>query len=284
MSSRTSHSNGSRKSTRPSRRAGARKRASVPARSRRFSPEEHAHALSLIAAGMKRDEVATSVGCTTESLRRRYKEAKRKGLVVVAPRDPGAGLGEHETKAILSSNIRALVVPRGPTIVACTTISLPASKNVSCLIFYDHPDDWRWGPELSRVEVADHRVVSPPDLGLLDRIPLGLAVTHHPRAHDLHVVRPRVHDLDEAHPFVGMALADLRPSQGVRDRGFKLLSGDHMTIVGSARGMSSFRSRCTSADAASCSDRVESYPVSWTVRGGGCLRGRCATSSASIWA
>lgn len=125
MSSRTSHSNGSRKSTRPSRRNGARPRAAVPARSRRFSPEEHAHALSLIAAGMKRDEVATAVGCTTESLRRWYKEAKRKGLVVIAPggagvakaavasaspssvpassapRDPGVGLGEHETKAIL---------------------------------------------------------------------------------------------------------------------------------------------------------------------------------------
>lgn len=126
MSSRTSHSNGSQKSTGRSRRNGARPRAAVPARSRRFSPEEHAHALSLIAAGMKRDEVATSVGCTTESLRRWYKEAKRKGLVGVAPggavaakavaassasrssvpassapHDPGAGLGEHETKAIL---------------------------------------------------------------------------------------------------------------------------------------------------------------------------------------
>lgn len=123
MSSRTSHSKGSHKSTGPARRNGARKRAAVPARSRRFSPEDHARALSLIAAGMKRDEVATSVGCTTESLRRWYKEAKRKGLVVVAPggaksvavssvsppsaptssapRDPGAGLGEHETKAIL---------------------------------------------------------------------------------------------------------------------------------------------------------------------------------------
>ncbi|HUQ81771.1 MAG TPA: DDE-type integrase/transposase/recombinase [Gemmatimonadaceae bacterium] len=71
---------------------------------------------------MKRDEVATSVGCTTESLRRWYNEAKQKGLVVAvqkganavkpaapiasapassAPHDPGAGLGEHETKAIL---------------------------------------------------------------------------------------------------------------------------------------------------------------------------------------
>ena len=120
MSNRSSR-NGSRKST----------SSTVPARSHRFSPEEHAHALSLIVAGMKRDEVSTSVGCTTESLRRWYNEAKRKGVLPAAhgkgiqgngngvaaktgpvefegpppassaPRDPGAGLGEHETKAIL---------------------------------------------------------------------------------------------------------------------------------------------------------------------------------------
>lgn len=118
--SRSSRNNGSSKS----RSVGRGKRARVSARGRRFSPEEHARALSLIAAGMKRDEVATSVGCTTESLRRWYKEAKRKGLVTVhgngtsvkpstpssavtaapassAPLDPGAGLGEHEVKAIL---------------------------------------------------------------------------------------------------------------------------------------------------------------------------------------
>ena len=125
MSSRSSRNGSlkSRKST-PS---------TVPARSHRFSPEEHAHALSLIAAGMKREEVSTSVGCTTESLRRWYNEAKLKGMLPAArgksvegngksngvaaktgaselegppptssaPRDPGAGLGEHETKAIL---------------------------------------------------------------------------------------------------------------------------------------------------------------------------------------
>lgn len=93
----------------------------VPARSRRFSPAEQARALSLIVAGMKREQVATTIGCTTESLRRWYKEGKRKGPVTAvgngeaattsanavapavssAPRDPGAGLGEHETKAIL---------------------------------------------------------------------------------------------------------------------------------------------------------------------------------------
>jgi hypothetical protein len=65
MISRTFRSHGSRKPT------------MVSARGRRFSAKEHAHALSLIAAGMKRDEVATSVGCSTESLRRWYNEAKR---------------------------------------------------------------------------------------------------------------------------------------------------------------------------------------------------------------
>jgi putative transposase len=99
---------------------------SVPARARRFSPEEQAHALELIVAGMRRDEVASSVSCTTESLRRWYQEAKRKGTLPIpggdngasapapaasapdepapassAPHDPGSGLGEHETKAIL---------------------------------------------------------------------------------------------------------------------------------------------------------------------------------------
>lgn len=128
MTSRTFRSKLARKVTEASRgargrngRNGSRKPTTVAARGRRFSPEAHAHALSLIAAGMKRDEVARSVGCTTESLRRWYHEAKRKGLVVVAapgdaatasaipstsvlssaPHDPGAGLGEHETKAIL---------------------------------------------------------------------------------------------------------------------------------------------------------------------------------------
>jgi transposase InsO family protein len=118
--SHSSLSNGSSKSQ--PRSQGKRKR--VSARGRRFSPEEHARALSLIAAGMKREEIAESIGCTTESLRRWYKEGQQKGLVVVggqgagapppssaaaakatvassAPHDPGAGLGEHEVKTIL---------------------------------------------------------------------------------------------------------------------------------------------------------------------------------------
>lgn len=76
---------------------------------------------------MEREKIAKEVGCSTESLRRWYNEAKRKGLASVpnkkdvaatsstpatasatttsaassAPLDPGAGLGEHEVKAIL---------------------------------------------------------------------------------------------------------------------------------------------------------------------------------------
>jgi len=109
----------------------------VPARARRFSEAQHAKALTLIAAKMEREKIAAEIGCSTESLRRWYNEAKRKGLVDVpskearatkpttaaaaapapaaavataaaagtstssAPLDPGAGLGEHEVKAIL---------------------------------------------------------------------------------------------------------------------------------------------------------------------------------------
>jgi transposase InsO family protein len=97
------------------RRGGER----VPARSKRFSTAEQARALSLIVAGMQREQVAKTIGCTTESLRRWYAEGKKRGLVTKlgasavtvaatepvaapsAPRDPGAGLGEHEVKAIL---------------------------------------------------------------------------------------------------------------------------------------------------------------------------------------
>jgi len=77
---------------------------------------------------MEREQVAKTIGCTTESLRRWYKEGKKQGLVTKlgkaddtstasattasatpvaepastsAPHDPGAGLGEHEVKAIL---------------------------------------------------------------------------------------------------------------------------------------------------------------------------------------
>src|SRR5690242_4136474 len=87
--SRSSPSSGRNGSSKDQRRRRG-KQARVAARGRRFSPEDHERALSLIAAGMKRAEVAKTVGCTTESLRRWYQEAKQKGLVTVRGKAAGA--------------------------------------------------------------------------------------------------------------------------------------------------------------------------------------------------
>ncbi len=122
ISSHSSRNSGVSKSSAAKRKR--RGNARVPARSRRFSAAEHARALSLIVAGMERQQVAKTIGCTTESLRRWYADGKKRGLVTKlgkgepsaassvpvptpasatssAPLDPGAGLGEHEVKAIL---------------------------------------------------------------------------------------------------------------------------------------------------------------------------------------
>jgi putative transposase len=104
---------------------------------RRFTDEQRTQALTLIAGGMERTQVAKTMGTTTESLRRWVAEATRKGMMPAAPKhssagalveaspaptasaepaaasdtsrprspyaptDPGQGLGEHEVAAIL---------------------------------------------------------------------------------------------------------------------------------------------------------------------------------------
>ncbi len=99
--------------------------ARVPARDlrgRRFTPEQHAEALRLLAGGMKRAAVAALIGTTTESLRRWTRGEKKPTLVdeaaapidgaastrvaeaaspTTAPHDPGSGLGAHEVATIL---------------------------------------------------------------------------------------------------------------------------------------------------------------------------------------
>lgn len=122
--SRSSPSSRSRAPVRRRRAAASRRaRATSPdPRGLRFSPEQHAEALRLIAGGMERAVVAKHIGTTTESLRRWVKAAGPAALALArstatpsaptsstaptlapssAPKDPGAGLGEHETKAIL---------------------------------------------------------------------------------------------------------------------------------------------------------------------------------------
>lgn len=116
-------------------------RVEVPARANRFAPAQQQRALDLIASGKKRVEVAKVIGCTTEALRQWVKAARVGRLpsppangtsasmarelmaqasaalttaapvaeqqspgspaASSAPKDPGAGLGEHEVKAIL---------------------------------------------------------------------------------------------------------------------------------------------------------------------------------------
>ena len=135
MARRSSGPPRSRRSRIARRRAQAPRRAHAPGpelRGRRFTPEQHAEALRLVAGGMARGAVARHIGCTTESLRRWCDEAKAAGTLppaagpakqasspapaapaaaaaaapasapaTSAPKDPGAGLGEHEVAAIL---------------------------------------------------------------------------------------------------------------------------------------------------------------------------------------
>ena len=104
---------------------------------RRFTTDQKAHALTLIGAGMKREQVAALIGTTTESLRRWVVAAKASATMPqaaaptssrvrtgqaqpaqavlplealtkagrprspYAPADPAQGLGEHEVAAIL---------------------------------------------------------------------------------------------------------------------------------------------------------------------------------------
>jgi len=120
------------KAAKTARRQGAKRQ---PAKGRRFTLAEKVHALTLIVAGMKRTEVADTVGTTTESLRRWVAQAESDGTMpkppgetlspqavetnrpavgeaesksgsqkkrsVYAPKDPGQGLSPQEEAAIL---------------------------------------------------------------------------------------------------------------------------------------------------------------------------------------
>ena len=111
-------------------KASADKATPTPSKGRRFTPEQRAHALALVASGVKRVEIASVMGTTVESVRRWVKAAEAKAAMpsvpvataarsdatasskatasaatparsLYAPRDPGQGLSEYETAAIL---------------------------------------------------------------------------------------------------------------------------------------------------------------------------------------
>lgn len=122
--------------SRTARSAEKRKqREKQPAKARRFTAEEHAEAVRRVVKGDKRLDIAEAVGCTTEAIRKWVNDARVAGTLPKArgsngvaarpavgtaesssevsgkepsakaassaPRDPGAGLGEHEVAAIL---------------------------------------------------------------------------------------------------------------------------------------------------------------------------------------
>lgn len=130
-----SRKRGSKRIRKATKRVRPRRKEAEPQknlRSRRFTPEQKAHALTLVASQMKRTEVASVIGTTVESVRRWVKEAKATGTMPTvptrkpseeetatpsavstttskarvprspyAPADPAQGLGEHEVAAIL---------------------------------------------------------------------------------------------------------------------------------------------------------------------------------------
>jgi len=130
MARRSSGSSSGSRSRVRRRHAAARRvdKAGSDKRGLRFTAEQHAEAVRLIAAGrLSREEIATHVGTTTESLRRWYAAARAMGTLpkadapsaeamapareavpapvaaslTSAPKDPGSGLGEHEVATIL---------------------------------------------------------------------------------------------------------------------------------------------------------------------------------------
>jgi len=136
---RRSGSGSTSRSRASARRRGAA-RTAAPLRGRRFAPDTRSEAVQRIVDGLHRVDIAKSLDTTTESLRRWFNAAKAAGTLPSpsvrngaarapsateamaaaratmatarasssvapaassAPKDPGAGLGEHETKAIL---------------------------------------------------------------------------------------------------------------------------------------------------------------------------------------
>jgi transposase InsO family protein len=84
-------------------------------RAKRFTSEQHEHALTLVVGGMLREAVAAEVGCTTESLRRWYKAAEAGGRLPVLPAAPKSAPGGRVAAAPVSAPAEVGAAERGPT-------------------------------------------------------------------------------------------------------------------------------------------------------------------------
>lgn len=101
------------------------------AQGRRFTPAEKKHALTLIVSGMKREQVAESVGTTVESVRRWVRVAEAAGTMPLAPAPQsaaenaereleGMGSGEDSSESSASESVekaakaRSMYAPKDP--------------------------------------------------------------------------------------------------------------------------------------------------------------------------
>src|SRR4051812_48399341 len=105
------------------------------------------------------------------------------------------------------------------------------TKRVSCLIIEDHRGADRAHRDAAGEEMADQLVAFPPAHCLVDRRAPRLAMANDARATGLHALRMDKVHLDEAHPFVRIARADLCPRQRLGDLRGKCLDSTHGSII-----------------------------------------------------
>jgi len=94
-------------------------RRAVAPQARRFTVEERGHALELIVSGLEREAIAKATGCTTESLRRWFNDAKARGTL---PRPPARGAAVKSTPPTSAAQAAAaLPAPQEPEAAAPTS-------------------------------------------------------------------------------------------------------------------------------------------------------------------
>lgn len=87
-----------------------------PPQGRRFDAAQKQHALVLVASGMARKQVASTIGTTTESLRRWVREATAKAAMAVAPvaKKPSAASIERASATSPAARAKSPYAPADP--------------------------------------------------------------------------------------------------------------------------------------------------------------------------
>ena len=159
----------------------------------------------------------------------------------MAPDSAIAGISVVKTEPV-SSTSRAVSRPLGPTTVASMMIRSPSISNeLSDLIsHHDSREVRKRRLDLAGEVVTDLFVATPPRACLLECLARCWAMTHDARGAKLEAMRVDSIHLDQAHPLVGIPLADLGPGHGFRDRRCKRCGNIHHAILCRMVSVSSF--------------------------------------------